>query len=179
MITALVKKQGVLSLGYAKLEKLTPGPFNLSSWNKSEAQLRKQKGKGNEDDLLEEPGPKAKQETWFRKIFRMCAHTIKENIKLKKVVKRQAHKIDWMHARHPEAASYVPPLEEESEESGQEEIQEEDEGVDAATFGQGFYDATAGHAGASGSGGDQGYIPGFDAGYDPGFGSSGGTDWWQ
>lgn len=177
MITTLVKKAGVLSPVYAKMAKLTPGPLTLTSWNKSEAQLRKQKGKGDEDELLEEPEPKAKQETWVRKIWKMCAHLVKENKKMKKkrkedrkLIARQAHKIDWMHERHPEAASYVPPPDEDSGESEQDEIEEEDERANAATFMQGFQDATAGHAGASGDGGD----PGFD----PGVGPGGDTQWW-
>ncbi|KAF7143714.1 hypothetical protein RHSIM_Rhsim05G0183400 [Rhododendron simsii] len=134
MITALCKNQGVTGQMYTSLEFGKPGPLDISSWNKSKSKSHKssKKEKGKLAELTEMPGPKEKQDSWIKKIFCMVVWLVKENKKIKrerkvdrKVIARQAHKVDWLVQQCPSAREYVAPPEVESEDS--DEVEEEEE----------------------------------------------------
>ncbi|KAI8542991.1 hypothetical protein RHMOL_Rhmol08G0183800 [Rhododendron molle] len=81
--------------------------------------------------MTEVPGPKEKQDSWIKKMFRMVVYLVKENRKMKnerkvdrKVIARQAHKVDWLVQHCPTAREYVAPPEVEYEDSDEDEDEE-------------------------------------------------------
>ncbi|KAF7112845.1 hypothetical protein RHSIM_RhsimUnG0187100 [Rhododendron simsii] len=137
MISKICKSQKVRGPRYAHLEPLKPGPLDASFVTKSKSQSHdppSPKRKTKLAEMTEMPGPKEKLDSWVKKLFCMTAWLVKENRKMKqerkvdrKVIARQAHKVDWLVQRSPAAAEYVAPPEVESEDSDESENEEDEE----------------------------------------------------